>query len=384
MIHKPVLFEEIIENLNLAPGMTVVDGTLGAGGHSVEILKRILPGGKLISIDWDKRAIQNFQKILKKESYDIRSRECPAPVTSNANDENISLAAFVPLFSGDKIVGYWRGVNDNYANLDKIFEELTRLDSPSRPTKLRRASQARQGLDAADAILVDLGFSSDQIEDVKRGFSFLKNGPLDMRYSPETQSRTASDIVNSYPEQKLVEVFQKYGEERYARRIARKIRERRKIREIRESGDLVKIISEAVPENYKKGKIYPVKSRRAGTPLAQFSRMNPATKVFQALRIETNQELENLEIFLEKAVKILGSGKRLAVISFHSLEDRIVKNYFRKESRDCVCPPKFPKCVCSHKKTLKIITKKPIQPGEKEIKENPRSRSAKMRVAERL
>src|SRR4030042_1365917 len=278
MIHKPVLLEEVINNLNLKPGMTVVDGTLGAGGHS----------------------IGEFQKKVKKEGYEIRNRVSPAPVTNNANDENISPLAFVPLFSGDKIVGYWRGVNNNYANLDKIFELL--------------------GLNAADAILVDLGFSSDQIEDAERGFSFLQDGILDMRYSPETQ----------------------------------------------------------------KGKIYPVKSRKAGMPSAQFNRVNPATRIFQALRIEANQELDNLRKFLEQATESLARKGRLAVISFHSLEDRIVKNYFRKESRDCVCPPKFPRCVCSHKKRLKIITKKPIGSSEKEIRDNPRSRSAKLREAEKI
>src|SRR4030042_6032855 len=317
MIHKPVLLEEVINNLNLKPGMTVVDGTLGAGGHS----------------------IGEFQKKVKKEGYEIRNRVSPAPVTNNANDENISPLAFVPLFSGDKIVGYWRGVNNNYANLDKIFELL--------------------GLNAADAILVDLGFSSDQIEDAERGFSFLQDGILDMRYSPETQKRTAADIVRKYSEKDLVDIFWKYGEERYARIIAKEIIKARKIEKIRGTGKLVEIISRAVPEKYKKGKIFPVKSRKAGAPSAQFNRVNPATRIFQALRIETNQELDNLRKFLEQATESLARKGRLAVISFHSLEDRIVKNYFRKESRDCVCPPKFPRCVCSHKKRLKIITKKP-------------------------
>src|SRR4030042_2796924 len=324
MIHKPVLLEEVINNLNLKPGMTVVDGTLGAGGHS----------------------IGEFQKKVKKEGYEIRNRVSPAPVTNNANDENISPLAFVPLFSGDKIVGYWRGVNNNYANLDKIFELL--------------------GLNAADAILVDLGFSSDQIEDAERGFSFLQDGILDMRYSPEMQKVTATDIVSKYSEKDLADTFWKYGEERYARTIAREIIEARTIEKIRRTGKLVEIISRAVPENYKKGKLH------------------FATKIFQALRIETNQEIDNLRKFLEQATESLTRKGRLAVISFHSLEDRIVKNYFRKESRDCVCPPKFPRCVCSHKKRLKIITKKPIGSSEKEIRDNPRSRSAKLREAEKI
>jgi len=363
MIHKPVLLKELIENLNLKPGMIVVDGTLGAGGHSIEILKKILPDGRLISIDRDKRAVENFPEKLEKEGFEIH-RASLAPITSNANDENISPSAFVPLFSGDKIVGYWCGASDNYANLDNIIRGL--------------------GINSVGAVFVDLGFSSDQIEDARRGFSFLKNGPLDMRYSPEMQKVTAADIVNGYPEQKLAEVFRKYGEEKFAKRIAREIARARKIRKIRETGELVKIISESVPEKYKRGRIYPVKSRKAGAPLAQFNRVHFAARVFQALRIEVNQELENLKIFLEKAMGILASEGKLAVISFHSLEDRIVKNFFREESRDCLCPPNFPKCVCEHRKSLKIITKKPIRPNEKEIRDNPRARSAKLRVAEKL
>ncbi|OGI28025.1 MAG: 16S rRNA (cytosine(1402)-N(4))-methyltransferase [Candidatus Moranbacteria bacterium RIFOXYB1_FULL_43_19] len=345
MTHKPVLLEEVIENLNLKPRMTVVDGTLGAGGHSLAILKKILPGGKLVSIDWDRRAIQNFEKRLKKEGYDIQEGVSPAPVKSN-NHDKIPLYSFRPVWRGDQIVCHWCGVNDNYANLDKIFGEL--------------------GLNKADAILIDLGFSSDQIEDAGRGFSFLHNGLLDMRYSPETQKMTAADVVNKYSEKNLADIFWQYGEEKYARRIAREISIERKGSKIDDVEKLVEIISKAVPENYKRDKIH------------------FATRTFQALRIETNQELKNLETFLEKTEKILGRSSRLAVISFHSLEDRIVKNFIRKESRDCICPPKFPKCVCNHKKNLKIITKKPIQPSEKEIRENPRSRSAKMRIAEKI
>ncbi|MDI6778210.1 MAG: 16S rRNA (cytosine(1402)-N(4))-methyltransferase RsmH [Patescibacteria group bacterium] len=348
MIHKPVLLEEVINNLNLKPGMTVIDGTLGTGGHSIAILKKIIPGGKLISIDWDRRAIENFAKILKKEGFDISNRNSPAPITSNAYGENISPSAFVPLFSGDKIVGYWRGVNDNYANLDKVIRGLPDVTS------------------GADAVFADLGFSSDQIEDEERGFSFLKDGPLDMRYSPQMQKVTAVDIVNKYSEKDLADIFWKYGEERYSKRIAKGIVEARKAGQIARTGELVKIISESVPEPYKR------------------KRIHFATRIFQALRIEVNQELSNLKIFLEKAANILTNKGRLAVISFHSLEDRIVKQFFQKEFHDCVCPPKFPKCVCEHKARLKIITKKPIGPSEDEVRDNPRARSAKLRVAEKL
>jgi 16S rRNA (cytosine1402-N4)-methyltransferase len=350
MIHKPVLLGEAIENLNLKPGMTAIDGTLGAGGHSIAILRKILPGGKLISIDWDPKAVENFEKkiaegiyISEKEKITVR----PASVESNSHGIT-SPQNFLPLWQGNQLVGHWRGTNDNYANLDNIMKGLPDVSS------------------GVDAIFVDLGFSSDQIEDEKRGFSFLKEGPLDMRYSPETQSRTAADIVSGYSEEELAGIFQEYGEERYARRIARKIVEARKIRKLIQTKDLVEIILKSVPQSGGKGRIH------------------PATRVFQALRIEVNGELENLKTFLEKATEALASGGRLAILSFHSLEDRIVKQFFQKESRDCVCPPKFPQCVCSHKKRLKIITKKPIGPSVAEARENPRARSAKMRVTEKV
>jgi 16S rRNA (cytosine1402-N4)-methyltransferase len=378
MIHKAVLTKELIGNLNLKAGDVVFDGTLGAGGHSAAILEKIIPGGKLVSIDQDERAIENFKKKLTEGIYISGKRKVtsgPAPITSNANGEDISLSAFVPVFSGEKIVGYWSGVNDNFSSLDKIARGLV--------------SCIREGR-GADAVFVDLGFSSDQIEDKKRGFSFLKNGPasnaspagsaasaagwrsdagwpLDMRYSPDLQKLTAADIVNEYPERKLAEIFRNYGEEKFAGRIAREILlHRNSGGQVRETGELVEIISKAIPEKYKRGKIH------------------FATKVFQALRIETNNELENLKIFLEKAANLLKKNGRLAVISFHSLEDRIVKQFFRRESRDCVCPPKFPKCVCDHKARLKIITKKPITAGEEELKSNPRARSARLRVAQKI
>jgi len=360
MIHKSVLLEELIENLKLKPGMTVVDGTLGAGGHSAAVLAKIVPGGRLISIDWDERAVKNFEKklkegiyIAKKELMFTRAHEsaigrsaCPVTVKNNKND-NQAFSRFEKLGNRKgETVGYWHGAADNYANIKEILGGLQ--------------------IKTVDAIFVDLGFSSDQIENAKRGFSFLQNGPLDMRYSPETQKKSAADIVKYYTEEKLTEIFKIFGEEKFAKRIARKIVEARKGGDIRETAELVKIISAAVPEKYKRGKIH------------------FATRVFQALRIETNQELENLKIFLDQAVEALASKGILAIISFHSLEDRIVKNFFREEARDCICPPNFPKCVCAHRARLKIITKKPITASENEIEENLRSRSAKLRIAERV
>jgi 16S rRNA (cytosine1402-N4)-methyltransferase len=308
MIHKPVLLGEAIEGLNLKRGSVVVDGTLGAGGHAIEILKKILPGGKLIAIDWDAEAIENFKEIISKKEL--------------------------------------IGISDNYANLKNILEGLE--------------------IKTVDAILVDLGFNSDQIENAKRGFSFQKDGPLDMRYSPKVQKRTAADVINKYPEEELVEIFRNFGEERFSRNIARSIVAARKEKRINRTGELVEIIRSAVPQKYKN------------------SRIHFATKVFQALRIEVNQELDNLTNFLDQAVGALASGGRLVGISFHSLEDRIVKNFFKLHEKDCICPPNFPKCVCQHRKSLKIITKKPIVATDDEVKANPRSRSAKLRVAEKI
>jgi len=349
MIHKPVLLGEVIENLKLKPGMTVVDGTLGAGGHSLAMLEKIIPSGTLISIDWDGRAIENFEKKLR-NGISIAKRELIGSVGSrpvNIQNKIDSQASFIKLGNrGGKAVGYWHGATDNYANIKEII----------------RGS----GIKSVDAVFVDLGFSSDQIEDPRRGFSFSKNGPLDMRYSPGTQTKTAADIVNGYPEEELVRIFREFGEEKFATRIAREIGERRKIRKIGETKDLADVISKAVPKKFRYAKIH------------------PATKVFQALRIETNQELSNLKKFLDQAVDILANKGTLAVISFHSLEDRIVKSFFREVSRGCVCPSNFPKCVCGKQPQLKIITRKPITASVEEIKENPRSRSAKLRIAQKI
>lgn len=345
------MLEELVENLKLRPGMTAVDGTLGAGGHSEEILKRILPGGRLISIDWDSRPVESFKERLQR-GISIAKKElvCLAasvPVNINKkNDDQVS-SQFEKLGNRrGEIVGHWHGAADNYTNIKEILGKL--------------------GIGSVDAVLVDLGFSSDQIEDGKRGFSFLKNGPLDMRYSPETQKRTAADIVNNRAEDELAQIFKELGEEKFAKRIAREIIEARKVERIGTTDELVEIVSRAIPERFKRGKVH------------------FATKIFQALRIETNQELENLNFFLNQAVEVMASKGILAIISFHSLEDRIVKNFFREEARDCVCPPNFPKCVCGHRARLKIVTKKPITASESEIAENPRARSAKLRIAQKI
>lgn len=225
-------------------------------------------------------------------------------------------------------------------------------------TALKEIAQSH-GFCPADGILFDLGMSSFQLEQGERGFSFQLEGPLDMRFSPRGE-RMAADLVNGLPEEQLAEILFRYGEERRARRIARAIVANRPLTTTRE---LAEVVRKAV-------------SRRR--------RIHPATKTFQALRIAVNDELDNLAGALPQAVEILAPGGRLAVISFHSLEDRIVKRFFRDEARGCICPPDIPVCVCGHQQTLEIVTKKPIRPSAEEIEANPRSRSARLRVASRI
>lgn len=350
-IHKPVLLKESIELLNLKPGMIVVDATLGGGGHSIEILKRIMPGGNLIAIDQDEEAVKEFQIKLK-------------VLKLNLKKENVVLA------------------NDNFARLKNILDSLKiKKVYPNTNSGKYKASGGKSfkkiGV-GVGAVIADLGISSDQLENAKRGLSFMKDGPLDMRMDLRNKL-TAFEIVNSYAEKDLARIIRDYGEEKYAGSIAREIIKKRKIRKIGTIEDLVNIIAGAVPEKYKHGRI-PRKSRYdIGTRGRHF-----ATKTFQALRIEVNNELDSLKSFLSQAVEVLAPGGRIAVISFHSGEDRIVKIFFRENARGCVCPSNFPVCRCQKVRNLKIITKKPIVPLEKETKNNPRARSAKLRIAERV
>lgn len=310
-----------------------MDATLGGGGHASEILKIIGKGGKLIAIDQDGEAIENFKKFIR-------------------------LGGQSPSEAGNVIF-----VKDNFSNLQNILGGVQIL--------------------AVDAILADLGYSSLQMEDAERGMSFLAEGELDMRLDREAEL-TAKKIVNEYPEAELKKILKEFGEEKFATSIARKIVQQRKIKLIEKTTELADIIISAVPEQFRHGK------------------MHPATKTFQALRIETNKELEALAKFLPQAIDALSAGGRLGVISFHSLEDRIVKNMFRENARGCICPPDFPECVCGREpkvhpvkygeavppqaefNRVKIITKKPIVPSQEEIADNPRSRSAKLRICEKL
>jgi len=303
-IHKPVLLNEVIEALSPQPGKRYVDCTLGTGGHAAAILRKIQPGGQLLGIDADPKAIE----IAKDRLVD---------------------------YIEDTIL-----VNGNFACLETICRENRFLP--------------------VQGILFDLGLSSTQLDSSERGFSFQQYGPLDMRFNP-TQEFTAAYIVNTFPEDRLSEIIKTYGEERYSKRIARQII---KSRPISDTLQLVDVIEKATG-GYR-GKIH------------------PATRTFMALRIYVNHELENLSTALEQTLNCLDRGGRLVVISYHSLEDRIVKQFMMMESKGCICPSTIPVCQCGHEASLKIMTRKVITPSLVETKSNSRSRSAKLRVAERL
>ncbi|OGH91329.1 MAG: 16S rRNA (cytosine(1402)-N(4))-methyltransferase [Candidatus Magasanikbacteria bacterium RIFOXYD2_FULL_39_9] len=308
MRHEPVLMKETIDALNLKPGNNVIDCTLGDAGHSEVMLEKISPNGKLLGIDLDPEAVLRAKQFL----YNFQNR--------------VTLA------------------RDNFANLQEI---ITKNDfSP------------------VNAILMDLGWSTPQFEERGRGFSFLVDEALDMRYGvgemlkvEGEESLTAADVVNTYTEEELSRLFKNFGEENLNKEIARAVKVYRKNKKIEKTGELVEIILETYRQKLKSDKEIP-----------WVGGLHPATKVFQALRIETNHELESLKKALPQAVSALSSGGRLAVITFHSLEDRIVKQYFQSIVN----------------KQVKLINKKPISASEEEVKNNPRSRSAKLRVVEKI
>jgi 16S rRNA (cytosine1402-N4)-methyltransferase len=301
--HQPVLYKEIIHALRPKRGGRYLDGTLGAAGHASRLLEASAPDGQLLGLDVDPQALKLAHRKL-------------APFGERA-----------------------RLIHASYATLRQHLDEL--------------------GWDLVDGIILDLGASSMQFDSPERGFSFLADGPLDMRFDP-TNQLTAAQIVNEWPEEELANVIYRYGEEPASRRIARAIVQ---FRPIIGTGNLAAVIERVQP--------------RRGPH-------HPATQTFQALRIAVNGELDAVEQTLPAAVRALGPGGRLAVISFHSLEDRIVKEFFRLESRDCICPPKQPICTCGHKASITEINRHPITPTEEEITQNPRARSAKLRVAEKL
>jgi 16S rRNA (cytosine1402-N4)-methyltransferase len=302
--------QEVHEHQKLMPGNICVDCTLGGSGHAYATTKAIVPKGRLIGLDQDIDAINNGKKIL------------------HPFKENVSL------------------FHNNFAELSTILNS--------------------NGIKGVNSILLDLGFSLNQLKNGKRGFSFQKNEPLDMRMDIRN-NLTAFEIINSFEENELVEIFFKYGEEKFSRKIAKRIVKERQIKSIKTSGELAELIKDIIPAK-----------------IAFKQRIHPATRVFQALRIVVNKELECLENFMASVPNLLVEGGRLCVISFHSLEDRIVKKALRNFEDGCTCPRDLPICLCGFKPTMKSIFRKPLIPTDEEIKANPMSRSSKLRVAQKI
>lgn len=306
--HKSVLLDETIESLNIKPNGIYVDGTLGGGGHSYEIAKRLTDGGRLIGIDQDEDAIRAAKERLSEFA------------------DRVTI------------------VRDNYCNMTKVLDEL--------------------GISKVDGILLDIGVSSYQLDEAERGFTYKQDAPLDMRMD-QRQEMTAKDIVNGYSEEDLYRIIRDYGEDKFAKNIAKHIVQARQIKPVETTFELDEIIKAAIP----------MKFRATGG--------HPAKKTFQAIRIELNRELEVLDESIDAMTDLLNDNGRLCIITFHSLEDRIVKTRFRKNENPCTCPPDFPVCVCGKKPKGKVITRKPIVPDEEELEENKRAKSSKLRVFER-
>lgn len=306
--HTSVLLAETIENLNIKPAGVYLDGTLGGGGHAFEVAKQLTEGGRLIGIDQDEDAIAAAGERL------------------SPYRERVTL------------------VRDNYVNAPQILSSL--------------------GIPKVDGILLDLGVSSYQLDNEERGFSYRYDTALDMRMD-RRQALSAKDIINSYSEAELYRVIRDYGEEKFAKNIAKHIVAVRQDKPIETTGELNEIIKAAIP----------AKMRAAGG--------HPSKRTFQAIRIACNRELEVLQDSLDGMIALLNPGGRFCVITFHSLEDRIVKNAFRKNENPCICPPDFPMCVCGRVSQGSVVTKKPILPTEEEMAENKRAGSAKLRVFEK-
>lgn len=306
--HVSVLLNECIEGLNIKENGIYVDGTLGGGGHSSEILKNLSDKGLLIGIDQDRDALKAASARLQ-------------------NYKNVKY------------------VHNNFYNIDSILNDI--------------------GIEKIDGMLMDLGVSSYQLDTGDRGFSYMQDAPLDMRMNRDN-SLSAYEVVNNYDEEELYRIIRDYGEEKFAKRIARFIVENREKKKIETTLELVEIIKAAIP----------AKARREGP--------HPAKRTFQAIRIEVNSELSILNKAIEDGVNRLNKGGRMAIITFHSLEDRIVKLKFKELATACTCPKEFPICICGGKAKVKIISRKAIEPSKEEVDENPRSRSAKLRVIERI
>ena len=306
--HISVLLEETIEGLEVKPNGIYVDGTLGGAGHATQVCKRLGEQGRFIGIDQDEEAIRVSTERL---------------------------AGF-----GEKV----SIIKSNYVQMKQVLQSL--------------------GIDKVDGIVLDLGVSSYQLDNAERGFSYMEDAPLDMRMDRE-QVLSAKEIVNGYTETELFRIIKEYGEERFAKSIARNICQARKEKEIETTFELVDIIRRSMPAKARNGKGHPAK------------------RTFQAIRIECNRELEVLRDALDDMVDLLNNNGRLCIITFHFLEDRMVKMSFRKNENPCTCPPNFPVCVCGNVSKGKVITRKPILPSEEELEYNSRSKSAKLRVFEK-
>ena len=307
--HKSILLDEVIEQLQIKPSGSYMDGTLGGGGHAYAVCSRLAPGGRYIGIDQDGEALEASKKRL---------------------------AEF-----GDMVTFH----RHNYVEYEQALQEA--------------------GIDKVDGILLDLGVSSYQLDNAERGFTYREDVPLDMRMD-QRQTRTARDIVNTYSEQELFRIIRDYGEDRFAKNIAKHIVAARQVQPIETTGQLTEVIKAAIP----------MKMRLTGG--------HPSKKTFQAIRIELNGELRVLEQAIDGMIAHLKPGGRFCIITFHSLEDRIVKNKFRENENPCICPPSFPVCVCGRRPMGRVVTRKPILPGSKELEENSRAKSAKLRVFERI
>lgn len=338
--HVSVMLNEVIKYLNPKLNQLYIDCTLGVGGYAKAIAEKIGESGKVVATDLDINAIENFKKNNKNKNI----------ILVHENFKNLS------------------GIIQNLFSNQEVLAESGRISTKT-ASQVTPSKEIPGSHNQFDGIVFDLGLSSDQLQDRNRGFSFLNNdSPLDMSFgsSDEDGRYKTSNIINYWSDRDLEKIFRDYSEERFARSISRAIIKNRKIKRIETVDELVKIIEGAVPGRYRSGKIH------------------FATRTFQALRIATNDELNNLTTVLPSAISLLRPGGRLVIISFHSLEDRIVKQFFKKESQDCLCPSDIPQCVCQHRASVKILTKKPLVPSEEEIHINPRARSAKMRVAEKL
>lgn len=311
-VHIPVLLKEVLECLDPKPGDRIIDATLGGGGYTLAIARKVGAEGKVVGMDLDELAIDNAKLKI-----------------TDANISNVSL------------------IHANFKDIAAVSEE-----------------QFGPSPDVA-GIVFDLGLSSGQLEDGSRGFSFQGDAPLSMAFGSLISPTATQTIVNRAPVTELTDIIRRYGEERFAFQIAKSIVATRKERPITSTGQLVEAIKRGVPSGHRHG-----------------SKIHFATRTFQALRIATNDELKNLETALASLKGIMKPGGRIVVVSFHSLEDRIVKQFFRTEARDCICPPERPDCRCGHKAWLTVLTKKALTATEEEIQKNPRARSAKLRAAQ--